>query len=93
MTDPKCEDPIPTEFKSNRVVTGLNANFAHAAPQLEAFFTKLSMPGPVIDDTLGWMENEKAEPEDAALYFLRKYPDVWKKWVPSDVAQRVQAKL
>lgn len=93
MTDPKCENPVATEFKSNQVVTGLNADFATQAPQLKAFFTKLNVPDAAIDDTLGWLENEKAEPEDAALYFLRKYPDVWQKWVPTDVAERVQARL
>ncbi|MBO9356574.1 glycine/betaine ABC transporter substrate-binding protein [Bordetella petrii] len=93
MTDPKCPHPVATEFKSNKVVTGLNAEFARQAPQLKAFFEKLSVPGPAIDDTLGWLENEGAEPEDAALYFLRKYPDVWRKWVPAEVAERVQASL
>lgn len=93
MTDPQCANPVPTEFKSNKVVTGLNADFAKRAPRLHAFFEKLSVPDAAIDDTLGWLENQGAEPEDAALYFLRKYPDVWQKWVPTDVAERVQAKL
>ncbi|MDM9557880.1 ABC transporter substrate-binding protein [Bordetella petrii] len=93
MTDPKCENPVPTEFRPNKVVTGLNAEFARQAPRLQAFFEKLSVPGPAIDDTLGWLENQGAEPEDAALYFLRKYPDVWRQWVPAEVADKVQAKL
>ncbi|MCD0503134.1 ABC transporter substrate-binding protein [Bordetella petrii] len=93
LTDPQCENPVATEFKPNQVVTGMNADFARRAPKLHAFFEKLSVPGTAIDDTLGWLENEGAEPEEAALYFLRKYPDVWKKWVPGDVAGRVEAKL
>lgn len=93
LTDPQCENPVATEFKPNKVVTGLNAEFARQAPQLQAFFEKLSMPDTAIDDTLGWLENQGAEPDEAALYFLRKYPDVWRKWVPNDVAERVQAKL
>lgn len=93
MTDPNCEHPVPTEFKANKVVTGLNAEFARQAPQLKTFFDKLSVPAPAIDDTLGWLENQGAEPEDAAQYFLRKYPDVWRKWVPAEVAERVQSSL
>src|SRR5690606_13940280 len=93
MTDPNCEHPVPTEFKANKVVTGLNAEFARQAPQLKAFFDKLSVPSPAIDDMLGWLENQGAEPEDAAQYFLRKYPDVWRKWVPAEVAERVQSSL
>lgn len=93
ITDPACANPVATELKANQVVTGLNTAFAHQAPQLTAFFTKLNMPESALDDTLGWLENEKAEPEDAARYFMRKYPDVWRQWMPDDVAVRVQAKL
>lgn len=93
LTDPKCADPVATEFKSNRVVTGLNTDFARQAPQLTEFFTKLKVPAVVIDDVLGWLENEQAEPEDAAQYFLRTYPEVWQAWLPEDVAARVKAKL
>src|SRR3546814_12517523 len=74
MTDPKCENPAPTEFKANKVVTGLNAEFARQAPRLKAFFDKLSVPAPAIDAPLGWLENQGAEPEDAEKYFQRKYP-------------------
>jgi len=93
MTDPKCATPVATEFKPNPVITGLNADFAQKAPALEAFFSALSISGPAIDDTLGWLENQGAEPEDAAKYFLKKYGDEWKKWVPAEVAQRVQEAL
>ncbi|AEE68699.1 solute-binding periplasmic protein [Bordetella pertussis] len=93
MTDPRCAKPVPTEFKPNPVVTGLNADFARQAPALHRFFEALTVPDEAIGATLGWLENEKAEADDAALYFLRQYGDVWKKWVPADVAQRVQAAL
>ncbi|VGO10223.1 putative solute-binding periplasmic protein [plant metagenome] len=93
MTDPKCENPVPTEFKGNKAVTGLNAGFSKRAPMLTAFFTKLHMPGPVIDDALGWMEREEAEPEAAAQYFLKRHAAIWKAWVPEDVASRVEAAL
>lgn len=93
MTDPKCADPVATEFKPNPVVTGLNAEFAKSAPQLTAFFTKLSVPDEAIDATLGWLENEGKEPEEAAQYFLKQYGKVWREWVPAEVATRVQAAL
>ncbi|KOF52817.1 MULTISPECIES: ABC transporter substrate-binding protein [unclassified Achromobacter] len=93
MTDPKCEHPVPTEFKPNPVVTGMNADFARQAPRIAEFLGRLSIPAPAIDDTLGWLENEGKEPDDAARYFLRRYAEVWKAWVPADAAQRVQAAL
>ncbi|KGD95867.1 glycine/betaine ABC transporter substrate-binding protein [Achromobacter sp. RTa] len=93
MTDPKCAHPVATEFKPNPVVTGLNAGFAKDAPRLAEFFTKLAVPEDAIDATLGWLENEGKEPEDAARYFLRQYGEVWRQWMPADTAARVQAAL
>lgn len=93
ITDPKCAQPVATEFKPNPVITGLNADFARQAPALQKFFTALKISGPAIDGTLGWLEKEGAEPEEAAKYFLQTYGDEWKKWVPADVAARVEQAL
>jgi glycine betaine/proline transport system substrate-binding protein len=93
LTDPKCAKPVATEFKPNPVVTGVNAAFAKEAPQLAAFLAKLTIPGDAIDATLGWLETEGKEPEEAARYFLKQYGPVWRQWMPQDAAQRVQAAL
>ncbi|MEI2415919.1 ABC transporter substrate-binding protein [Orrella sp. JC864] len=93
LTDPKCEDPVPTAFRVNKVVTGLNAEFARKAPRLTEFFSRLHMPEAVIDDTLGWMEREGAEAEAAAQYFFKRHSQVWRGWLPPEVAERVQAAL
>jgi glycine betaine/proline transport system substrate-binding protein len=93
LTDPKCAKPVATEFKPNPVVTGVNAAFAKEAPQLAAFLAKLTIPGDAIDATLGWLETEGKEPEEAARYFLKQYGPVWRQWMPADAAQRVQAAL
>jgi len=93
LTDPNCPNPVPTEFKPNPVVTGLNAEFARQAPALKAFFEKVAMPDEVIGGTLGWLENEGAEIDEAARYFLVHHAAVWRQWVPPEVAERVQAAL
>lgn len=93
MTDPKCAKPVATEFKPNPVVTGVNAAFAKEAPKITEFLTKLTVPDEAIDATLGWLETEGKEPEDAARYFLKQYGQVWRQWMPADAADRVQAAL
>ncbi len=93
ITSPNCKDPKPTEFKTMPVVTGLNRDFSAAAPKLRAFFEKVQMPVKVIDGTLGWLEVEKKEVEEAVPYFFKQHPEVWRAWVPEDVANRVQAAL
>lgn len=93
LTDPKCAKPVATEFKPNPVVTGVNSAFAKEAPQLTAFLALLAIPRDAIDATLGWLETEGKEPEEAARYFLKQYGPVWRQWMPADAADRVQAAL
>lgn len=93
ITDPKCESPQPTGLAEYPVVTAVNSQFAQRAPQLTAFLAKVNVPEEKLTATLGHMENEGLELEEASLYFLQTYPDIWTKWVPADVAQRVQGKL
>ena len=93
LTDPKCAKPVATEFKPNPVVTGVNSAFAKDAPQLAAFLAKPAIPSDAIDATLGWLETEGKEPEEAARYFLKQYGPVWRQWMPADAAERVQAAL
>lgn len=39
------------------------------------------------------MESSGDDSADVAQWFLKNKADVWKKWVPADVATRVQASL
>ena len=93
LTSPNCTNPVATQLKDNKAITGLNKNFSAAAPELRAFFEKVHMPSAVIDSTLGWIETEGKDVEEAATYFLKTHPEVWKSWVPDNVAERVQKAL
>lgn len=89
LTDSQCAHPVATEFKPQPVITGMNAAFAQRAPTIRALFEKISVPQAAMDDTLGWMEKENKQPEDAAAYFMVHHADVWRSWVSEDVARRV----
>lgn len=93
LTDVNCEDPQPNAYPNNPVFTALNAEFAEAAPQLKAFFDKGEVPLDVINETLAEMEDSGDDSIDVAKWFLAQYPEVWTKWVPEDIAKRVQASL
>ncbi|MDM9560134.1 ABC transporter substrate-binding protein [Bordetella petrii] len=93
ITDPHCENPRPTGLAAYPVVTAVNSEFARRAPGLTAFLAKVSVPEAVLTATLGHMEREKLEIEEASLYFLRQHPRIWREWLPADVAQRVQQAL
>ncbi|WP_459618625.1 ABC transporter substrate-binding protein [Bordetella sp. 2513F-2] len=93
ITDPKCQDPQPTGLAAYPVVTAVNTAFVARAPRLAEFLSKVNVPEAAVTEALGQMERERLEIDEAAMYFLKKYPEVWNKWVPADVALRVRNEL
>ena len=93
LTSPKCAKPEPSAYPDNPVFTAVNAKFAEQAPTLTEFLSKVSVPLPVMNETLAHMEESGDESAAVAKWFLKNHRDVWAKWVPADVAGRVQSAL
>ncbi|MGO1766109.1 glycine/betaine ABC transporter substrate-binding protein [Advenella sp. S44] len=93
LTREDCADPQATAYPDNPVFTALNAKFMQDAPQLTAFFSKVSFPVDVVNKTLAHMEESGDDTSDVALWFLNNQQAVWSKWVPAEVAERVKASL
>ncbi|WP_459614783.1 ABC transporter substrate-binding protein [Bordetella sp. 2513F-2] len=93
LTSPSCKDPQPSAYPDNPVFTAVNTEFSQKAPKLTEFLSKVSIPLPEVDQTLAHMEESGDDARAVAQWFLQNKPDVWKAWVPADVAERVQAAL
>lgn len=93
LTSPKCAKPEPSAYPDNPVFTAVNTKFSQEAPVLTEFLSKVSVPLPVMNETLAYMEETGDESGAVAKWFLKNKPDVWTKWVPADVAGRVQSAL
>ena len=48
-------------------------------------------PGAVMNGMLVWMADNQAGGADAAIEFILRHEDVWKKWVSSKVATQIKA--
>ncbi|MNR43289.1 hypothetical protein D3C85_1618990 [compost metagenome] len=57
------------------------------------FFEKVDLPIDLLNQTLGQMSEKRQKPRDVAEAFLREQPQVWRGWVPGEVATRVSASL
>ena len=93
LTNVDCENPQASAYPTNPVFVALNKQFSEDAPQLKAFFDNNEMPLEVIGATLAEMEESGSNSMDTAIWFLNQYPEVWTKWVPNDVAERVKQAL
>lgn len=81
------------EYPSNNVNIALNADFADANPDVVAFLDNFETTTPMINGVLAYMQDSEASTDEAALFFLEEYEDVWTGWVSSDVADAVKAAL
>jgi glycine betaine/proline transport system substrate-binding protein len=92
-TSPTCANPKPSDYPENPVFTAVNTEFANKAPVSAAFLGKVAIARDTVEKLLAWYDDAGVETSEAAEHFLKQYPDVWTKWVPADVADRVKASL
>lgn len=82
-----------TAYPISNVIIGANAAFAEAAPGVIAFLDAYATTNAMVSQSLAYMRDNNATPEQAAEEFLRTNADVWHGWVSDDVAARVTAAL
>jgi glycine betaine/proline transport system substrate-binding protein len=90
-----CPDPKPDYWgvaDMTTLVTGKFAKRDDVAPVL-AYLKGRSWDQNTVGKIMLWMTENQASGEDGARWFLKTMPDLWTKWVPADVAKKVQAAL
>jgi glycine betaine/proline transport system substrate-binding protein len=89
-----CIDPQVTMFPPSDVWTVVGEEFAASAgaPIME-YLNSRSMTNAQTNELLAWIEENQADGEFGAMYFLDNYPTIWKQWVSDDVAKKVMSSL
>ena len=89
-----CPDPKPNYWQQAEMVTLASSDFSKAAdPAVLDYFGKRSWTQAEVSQVMAWMTDNQANGEDGAKWFLENMQDVWTKWVPADVAEKVKASL
>jgi glycine betaine/proline transport system substrate-binding protein len=89
--DPKCQHPYAGAYPSTMLVTGMTTGLKSESPAVADYLSKLSMDRATMNRMLAWGDKSASDPKTMAIYFLKTQNDVWTKWVPDDVAKRVEA--
>ncbi len=88
-----CADPKPSGFKRGEVAVAVVTKLKTEAPAVVDYLSRMQVPNAVINEVLAWGDDQSASPDDIAVHFLTRHPQVWTRWVPADVADRVKASL
>ncbi|WP_182085876.1 glycine betaine ABC transporter substrate-binding protein [Aureimonas sp. ME7] len=92
-TQPECPDPKPNAWTPAEVRTLVSARLEHGAPAPASYLAHRSWTNAVVNQVLRWKDENGADGDAAALHFLRRYPSVWRAWLPAGAATRVEAAL
>lgn len=71
-----------TAYPTVAVHIGANAAFAKAAPALVEFLRNYETSGQIVSTVLAYMADRNANADQAAIYFLKTWPDLWKNGSP-----------
>jgi glycine betaine/proline transport system substrate-binding protein len=93
LADASNPNPRGTRSLEPHLSIGVSAPFHQQYPDLVAFFEKVDLPIEVLNKTLGEMSEKRLDPKVVARSFLEDHPDVWKAWLPTDVAAKVSSSL
>lgn len=82
-----------TAYPTSKVVIGANVELARKAPQLAAFFKSYSTTSDMTSRMLAEAREKGIAPEAQAVFFLKSQPEIWRKWVPAEIAAKVASSL
>lgn len=88
-----CPDPKRNDWPKDTVQTIVTSKFAERAGPVMDYLKARSWSNATVNKLLAWMADNQATGEEGAKYFLENQQDMWTKWVPQDVAEKVKASL
>lgn len=93
-TDPDCKTPpVKTAWPASPIKIMGAAWLKTDAPVVAEYLTKITMERDDISKLIAWGDDNKADAEATAIHFLKENKDIWSKWVPADVAEKVSASV
>lgn len=87
-----CPDPKPNYWKQAEMVTlGSKGAAEKLGAEAAEYIAKRSWTQAEVGKVMLWMTENQANGADGAKWFINNMADVWTKWVPADVADKVKA--
>ncbi len=90
-TSADCATPGVSPYPSSRVITAATTDFIEREPAVADLMKKLSFTNQQMGEILSWKEANKATAEEAAVYFLTNYGDVWQAWLNDEAKTKLSA--
>ncbi len=84
------ENGYACEFESMDITIAVNKDLPERAPELVEFLSHYHTTSAMANAALAYMRKNESDSREAALWFLKTREDVWTKWVPEEIAEKVK---
>lgn len=82
-----------TAFPVSEVIIGANARFVVATPGIAAFLRAYRTTAADTSAALAQRRAANLTVEQGAIHFLKARPQLWRRWLPEEIANRLSAAL
>ena len=93
ISNEECVDPKVTMYPSSLVQTVTTDDFSRKSIKEFEYLAKRSFTNTQMNSLLAWKEDNQADGDIAAEYFLKNHEEIWFRWVPADVAGKVRSAI
>ncbi|HHV76915.1 MAG TPA: ABC transporter substrate-binding protein [Syntrophothermus lipocalidus] len=80
-------------YPPSKVTITVNPDLVKTAPDVVEFLKKYETTLEQNNAFLAYMHDNECDAQEAAIWFLKQYPEEWRKWVPAAVASKVETAL
>jgi len=84
------ENGYACEFAPMDIAIAVNKDFYEKAPEIVEFLKNYHTNSAMASSALAYMMETECDTMDAAVWFLKTREDVWTKWVPEEIAEKVK---
>ena len=91
--DVDCADPTFSAYPAAKVTTAVSGAFMEREPEVAELLKNVSFTNAQMGEVLAWRLDNNASNEEAAVYFLTSYKDVWADWLNDEAKGKLSALL
>jgi len=84
------ENGYACEFAAMDIAIAVNKDLPERAPEVVEFLSYYRTTSAMASAALSYMMKNESDTRDAAIWFLKTREDVWTKWVPEEIAEKVK---
>ena len=88
-----CANPQMSSYPTAVVLTVATTTFADREPEIAKLMSNVQFTNAQMNEVLAWQDANGASYEEAAVYFLTNYKDVWGNWLNDSAKANLSALL